>query len=33
VLINGIDDLSIGCTVASTDNPEALPLLGWMNRR
>ncbi|MBL0125740.1 MAG: translational GTPase TypA [Betaproteobacteria bacterium] len=28
VLINGIDDLSIGCTVASTDNPEALPLLG-----
>ena len=28
VLINGIDDLSIGCTVASTENPEALPLLG-----
>ena len=28
VLINGIDDLSIGCTVASIDNPEALPLLG-----
>ena len=28
VLINGIDDLSIGCTVASLDNPEALPLLG-----
>ena len=28
VLINGIDDLSIGCTVASTDNPEALPLMG-----
>ena len=28
VLITGIDDLSIGCTVASTDNPEALPLLG-----
>ncbi|MEO8103760.1 MAG: GTP-binding protein, partial [Betaproteobacteria bacterium] len=28
VLINGIEDLSIGCTVASTDNPEALPLLG-----
>ena len=28
VLINGIDDLSIGCTVGSTENPEALPLLG-----
>ncbi len=28
VLINGIDDLSIGCTISSTDNPEALPLLG-----
>ncbi len=28
VLINGIDDLSIGCTVSSTDNPEALPLMG-----
>ena len=28
VLINGIDDLSIGCTVASTDNPESLPLMG-----
>ena len=28
VLINGIEDLSIGCTVASTDNAEALPLLG-----
>ena len=28
VLINGIDDLSIGCTIASTENPEALPLLG-----
>ena len=28
VLINGIDDLSIGCTITSTDNPEALPLLG-----
>ena len=28
VLINGIDDLSIGCTVASTENAEALPLLG-----
>ena len=28
VLINGIDDLSIGCTVASLENPEALPLLG-----
>ena len=28
VLINGIDDLSIGCTIGSTDNPEALPLLG-----
>ena len=28
VLINGIDDLSNGCTVASTENPEALPLLG-----
>ena len=28
VLINGIDDLSIGCTISSTENPEALPLLG-----
>ncbi len=28
VLINGIDDLSIGCTIAGTDAPEALPLLG-----
>ena len=28
VLINGIDDLSIGCTIASLENPEALPLLG-----
>ena len=28
VLINGIDELSIGCTIASTENPEALPLLG-----
>ena len=28
VLINGIDELSIGCTISSTENPEALPLLG-----
>ena len=28
VLINGIEDLSIGCTVAGMDGPEALPLLG-----
>jgi GTP-binding protein len=28
VLINGIDELSIGCTIAGTDAPEALPLLG-----
>ena len=28
VLINGINDLSIGCTISSTENPEALPLLG-----
>jgi GTP-binding protein len=28
VLINGIDDLSIGCTIAGTEGPEALPMLG-----
>ena len=28
VMINGVDDLSIGCTIASTENPEALPILG-----
>ncbi|MBL8523402.1 MAG: translational GTPase TypA [Betaproteobacteria bacterium] len=28
VLINGIDELSIGCTIAGTDAPEALPMLG-----
>jgi GTP-binding protein len=28
VMINGVDDLSIGCTIASTENPEALPVLG-----
>ncbi len=28
VLVTGIDDLSIGCTLASTDAPEALPVLG-----
>ena len=28
VLVTGIDDLSIGCTLADTDKPEALPILG-----
>jgi GTP-binding protein len=28
VSITGIDDLSIGCTLASVEHPEALPLLG-----
>ncbi len=28
VLITGVDDLSIGCTIADLDKPEALPLLG-----
>jgi GTP-binding protein len=28
VLISGIDDLAIGCTLADVDNPEALPILG-----
>ncbi|MFN7219999.1 MAG: translational GTPase TypA, partial [Burkholderiales bacterium] len=28
VLITGIDDLSIGCTIADVEKPEALPMLG-----
>jgi GTP-binding protein len=28
VLITGIDELSIGCTIADTEKPEALPMLG-----
>ncbi len=28
VLITGIDDLSIGCTIADAEKPEALPILG-----
>ena len=28
VLISGIDDLAIGCTLADVDHPEALPILG-----
>jgi GTP-binding protein len=28
VLVTGIDDLSIGCTLADIDSPEALPMLG-----
>jgi GTP-binding protein len=28
VAITGIEELSIGCTLASVENPEALPLLG-----
>ena len=28
VLITGVDDLSIGCTIADLEKPEALPLLG-----
>jgi GTP-binding protein len=28
VLITGIDDLSIGCTIADIDKPEALPTMG-----
>src|SRR5690625_6032419 len=27
VLINGIDELTIGCTIADVEHPEALPLL------
>ncbi|HRI91280.1 translational GTPase TypA [Accumulibacter sp.] len=27
VLVTGIDDLSIGCTITSTEQPEALPML------
>jgi GTP-binding protein len=28
VAITGIDEVSIGCTITTSDNPEALPLLG-----
>jgi GTP-binding protein len=28
VLISGIDELAIGCTLADVENPEALPVLG-----
>jgi GTP-binding protein len=28
VLITGIEELSIGCTIAAVDKPEALPMLG-----
>ena len=28
VLITGIDDLAIGCTIADLENPEALPTMG-----
>ncbi len=28
VLISGIEDLAIGCTLADMENPEALPILG-----
>ena len=27
VLINGVEDIGIGCTICDVDHPEALPML------